>query len=243
SDNGSAGYGRNACSESYFNPKEKINITENKLASHTMSLLAASNASVSGGYHHLVPSQNGSSNGQSSGANSACSASSGSSNSSNGTDAGIILGRSCGSTQPLPSATQMPRTLRNGSNKTRFKLSRTPIVSSLRSTAKQDTGHSERGNQPVQHQEQQKKMSTLNNLGQKQQFYIKVGETGIPGSTNSWNHSTASAMTMSNLYQNTHATMPPPGVHSGDANVVVYLPTGNRSVISYRASSDIGDDV
>uniref|UniRef100_A0A182YHF3 Uncharacterized protein n=1 Tax=Anopheles stephensi TaxID=30069 RepID=A0A182YHF3_ANOST len=245
SDNDSAGYGRNACSESYFNPKEKINITENKLAAHTMSLLAASNASVSGGgYHHLVPSQNGSSNGQSSGANSACSASSGSSNSSNAADAGCILGRSGGSTQPPPASMQMPRTLRNGSNKTRFKLSRTPIVSSLRSTSRQDTASSERGNQPVQHPGQQKKMSSLNNLGQKQQqFYIKVGETGVPGSTNSWNHSTASAMTMANLYQNTHATMPPPGAHGGDTNVVVYLPTGNRSVISYRAGSDVGDDV
>ncbi|XP_053666292.1 roundabout homolog 1 [Anopheles marshallii] len=242
SDNDSAGYGRNACSESYFNPKEKINITENKLASHTMSLLAASNASVGGGYHHLVPSQNGSSNGQSSGANSACSASSGSSNSSNGTDGGIIEGRHGGSSQPLPAAsTQTVRALRNGSNKTRFKLSRTPIVSSLRSSSKHDTRSSEHGNLDIHQQEQQKKMSSLNNLGQKQQFYIKVGDTGIAGSTNSWNHATASAMAMPNLYQNAHATMPLGTTHIGD--VVVYLPTGNRSVISYRAGSVVGDDV
>uniref|UniRef100_A0A182Q5Y2 Roundabout n=1 Tax=Anopheles farauti TaxID=69004 RepID=A0A182Q5Y2_9DIPT len=143
SDNDSAGYGRNVCSESYFNPNEKINITENKLASHTMSLLAGSNASLA---------------------------------------------------------------------------------------------------QQQQHQ-QQRKMASLNNLGQKEQLYIKVGETGVPGGANSWNHATVSAMAMSNLYQNTNATMPTHGHASGDSNVVVYLPTGNRSVISYRAASDFGDDV
>uniref|UniRef100_A0A182K663 Roundabout n=1 Tax=Anopheles christyi TaxID=43041 RepID=A0A182K663_9DIPT len=238
-DQENAGYGRNACSESYFNPNEKINITENKLASHTMSLLAASNSSVGGGYHHLVPSQNGSSNGQSSAASSA---SSGSSNSSNGNDA-VLAGRSNGPVPSTPTtATQASRLPRNGSNKNRFKLSRTPIVSSLRSALKQEVMSDKHANQPSQHLEQRKKMSSLNNLGQKQQLYIKVGETGVPGCTNSWNPSTASAMATSNLYQNTSATMPP-GAHNGDPNVVIYLPTGNRSVISYRAGSDFGDDV
>lgn len=239
SDHESTGYVRNACSESYFNPNEKINITENKLASHTMSMLAASgNASAGGGYHHLVPSQNGSSNGQSSAASSACSASSGSSNSSNGND-GV---RTNDSTPPMSNKTQGTRVPRNGSSSNRFKLSRTPIVSSLRSALKQESTSGEHANQPALHQEQRKKMSSLNNLGQKQQLYIKVGETGVPGCTNSWNPSTASAMAMANLYQNTSVTMPS-GASNGDPNVVIYLPTGNRSVISYRAGSEFGDDV
>uniref|UniRef100_A0A182PK71 Roundabout n=1 Tax=Anopheles epiroticus TaxID=199890 RepID=A0A182PK71_9DIPT len=242
SDHESAGYGRNACSESYFNPNEKINITENKLASHTMSLLAASNASVGGGYHHLVPSQNGSSNGQSSAGSSAYSASSGSSNSSNGNDASLAP-RSSEHTPSAPNTTQSARLSRNGSNKNRFKLSRTPIVSSLRSAIKQEVIPGEHSNQSDhQQQEQRKDMSSLNNLGPKEQLYIKVGDTRVPGCTNSWNPSTASAMAMSNLYQNTSTTMPH-GVHNGDPNVVIYLPTGNRSVISYRAGSDYGDDV
>uniref|UniRef100_A0A182N8T3 Roundabout n=1 Tax=Anopheles dirus TaxID=7168 RepID=A0A182N8T3_9DIPT len=250
SDTDSAGYGRNVCSESYFNPNEKINITENKLASHTMSLLAGSNPSVSGGYHHLVPSQNGSSNGHSSASSSACSASSGSSSSSsNGNGAGIAgraTGPMSGSTQSMHAPQTQTGTLRNGSHKNRFKLSRTPGGSSVRSASKQDTVSGDHANQPVQQQQQQqqRKMSSLNNLGQKEQLYIKVGETGGPGGANSWNHATVSALAMANLYQNTNATMPTHHAgHSGDSNVVVYLPTGNRSVISYRAGSDFGDDV
>uniref|UniRef100_A0A8W7NZA4 Fibronectin type-III domain-containing protein n=1 Tax=Anopheles coluzzii TaxID=1518534 RepID=A0A8W7NZA4_ANOCL len=202
------------------------------------SSAASGNASAGGGYHHLVPSQNGSSNGQSSAASSACSASSGSSNSSNGND-GV---RTYDSTPPMSNKTQGTRVPRNGSSSNRFKLSRTPIVSSLRSALKQESTSGEHANQPALHQEQRKKMSSLNNLGQKQQLYIKVGETGVPGCTNSWNPSTASAMAMANLYQNTSVTMPS-GASNGDPNVVIYLPTGNRSVISYRAGSEFGDDV
>ncbi|XP_049536021.1 roundabout homolog 1-like [Anopheles darlingi] len=239
------GYGRNVYSESYFNPNEKINITENKLASHTMSMLTGGNASAGGGYQHLVPSQNGSSNGHSV-ASSACSASSGSSGSTAGasgaagdsiTSAGPT--GSIGSHQSMNHPAQLG-TLRNGSHKNRFKLSRTQI-NKLRSgfSNTKDATSSEYGNQAAPHQ-QRKKMSSLNNLGQKEQLYIKVGETGAPGSTNSWNHSTMVAMT--NLYQNASATMPI-NAGSSDPNVVVYLPTGNRSVISYRAGSDGADEV
>ncbi|ETN61240.1 hypothetical protein AND_007106 [Anopheles darlingi] len=238
------GYGRNVYSESYFNPNEKINITENKLASHTMSMLTGGNASAGGGYQHLVPSQNGSSNGHSV-ASSACSASSGSSGSTAGasgaagdsvTSAGPT--GSIGSHQSMNHPAQLG-TLRNGSHKNRFKLSRTQI-NKLRSgfSNTKDATSSEYGNQAAPHQ-QRKKMSSLNNLGQKEQLYIKVGETGAPGSTNSWNHSTMVAMT--NLYQNASATMPI-NAGSSDPNVVVYLPTGNRSVISYRAGSDGADE-
>ncbi|XP_053673919.1 roundabout homolog 2-like, partial [Anopheles nili] len=242
SESGSLSYGRNVCSESYFNPNEKINITENKLASHTVSIPASGIVPVSAGYHHLVQSQNESWNGHSSAASSACSASSGSSNTSNGNGAERSTGPASGSTQSIPVPTQM-ETLRSASNKTRFKLSRTPIGNSLRSTSQQNAAPSEYGNQLAHHQPlQRKKMSSLNNLGQKEQFYIKVGETGTPGSTNSWKQSTVSAMAMSNLYQNTNDTLPVAS-NSGDSNVIVYLPAGNRSVISYRVGSDYGDDV
>uniref|UniRef100_A0A182JEU5 Uncharacterized protein n=1 Tax=Anopheles atroparvus TaxID=41427 RepID=A0A182JEU5_ANOAO len=234
-------YGRNVYSESYFNPNEKINITENKLASHTtMSALPAGNASVNGGYHHLVPSQNGSSNGHSA-VSSASSASSGSSNSTSGTSGAATRSSFGPSIQAQPQS--QTGTLRNGSNKNRSKLSRMPI-NNLRSAGKQEpTGSADYGNQVSQHQ--RKKMSSLNNLGQTEQLYIKVGNTGMPGCTNSWNHSTVGAMTMSNLYQNAIATLPSGnGGSGGDPNVVVYLPTGNRSVISYRAAgSDLGNDV
>ncbi|XP_058122733.1 roundabout homolog 2-like [Anopheles ziemanni] len=241
SDTGSVDYGRNVYSESYFSPNEKINIIENKLASHAVDTLPGVNAPMNVGYHHLVPSQNGSSNGQSA-ASSASSGSSGSSNSTSG--AGGAVTRSPGSTASVQ-PTHGAGALKNGHNKNRFKLPRMQTYQ-LRSGTRQDpTAISDSdGNQMGQHQ--RKKISSLNNLGQKEQLYIKVGDTGMPGCTNSWNHSTAgAAMTMSNLYQNALATLPSSsGGSGGDSNVVVYLPTGNRSVISYRVTgSDFGNDV
>ncbi|XP_052863917.1 roundabout homolog 2-like [Anopheles cruzii] len=239
---GRVSYGRDVYSKSYLNPNEKINILENKLASHTMSMLSGGIAPVCVVYEHLAPSQNGTSNSHSV-ASSATSGSTGSSSGTSGNSAAVTdsITTLCAS-EPTRSFESLnsEQTLRNGSNKKRFKLSRTQItklqpgIGNIKDLA----AASEYGNQVASHQ-QRKNISLLNNLGPKEQLYIKVGETRGSASTNSWNHSTAAAMT--GLYHNSTTALQVDG-SSADPNVVVYLPIGNRSVISYRAGSDHATD-
>ncbi|XP_039438297.1 roundabout homolog 1-like [Culex pipiens pallens] len=204
---------RNVYSESYYNPAEQINITENKLAA------MASNGSTSGGYQ-LVPNHSGSS------------ASSSSSSGGGG-------GRSETAKIFAPSSQSMPQTPFGTIRKNRFKLSRTPINNLRINFGTADRAESEYGNQSPQpassFQQQKKKMASLNNLGaapKGEQLYIKIGDTNpnnaaatVPANTNSWN---------GRIYQNGAEV-------SGGSEV--YHPTGNRSVISYRSASEFGENV
>ncbi|XP_053694709.1 roundabout homolog 2-like [Sabethes cyaneus] len=250
----SGNYSRNVYSESYFNPNEKINITENKLASLNSGCIGSSsnnnnnnnnisNGGTSNGGYQLVPNHSGSS-------------------ASSSSSSGGCGGRSETSKIFQPSSSHsVPHTPFGTIRKNRFKLARTPInnlrisfgstgraTSGGGSGALEDAG-SEYGNQQQYQQQQQqsqrKKMSSLNNLGAQEQLYIKIGETN-PNNANSWNGHLA------NIYQNSARSMRPrepngdvgggngDGDGEGDA---VYHPTGNRSVISYRSASEYGEDV
>ncbi|XP_055539086.1 roundabout homolog 2-like [Wyeomyia smithii] len=236
----SGNYGRNVYSESYFNPGEKINITENKLASlkndkgnNNNSSNITSNGTSNGGYQ-LVPNHSGSS---------------ASSSSSSGGGGG---GRSETSKIFHPSSHSVPHTPFGTIRKNRFKLARTPINNLRISFGTADRGNggggpgedagSEYGNQQQyqqhQQQSQRKKMSSLNNLGAQEQLYIKIGETN-PNNANSWNGHLA------NIYQNSvRSVRPPEQAIDGDGEgEAVYHPTGNRSVISYRSASEYGENV
>ncbi|XP_065081068.1 roundabout homolog 2-like [Ochlerotatus camptorhynchus] len=230
---GSGNYGRNVYSESYFNPGEKINITENKLASLNNNS-SVSAVSGNGGYQ-LVPNHSGSS------------ASSSSSSAGGG-------GRS-EMTKIFHPSLSVPHTPFGTIRKNRLKLARPPI-NNLRinfgaaasSTGSGDAGN-EYGNQHHHQQQQQqqqqqnhkKKMSSLNNLGTKEQLYIKIGETNPSNNTtNSWNGHLA------NIYQNAASeslAVKAPSTTTAGEGEAVYHPTGNRSVISYRSASEYGDGV
>lgn len=213
---GSGDYGRNVYSESYFNPAEKINITENKLAS-------LNNGGTGNGGYQLVPNHSGSS------------ASSSSSSAGGG-------GRS-ETSKIFNSSQSTPQTPFGTIRKNRFKLSRNP-VNNLRisfetgadrgADGQQEDAGNEYGNQQQQQQQshhgQKKKMSSLNNLGANEQLYIKIGETN-PNNANSWNGHLA------NIYQNAAGTL------ADEECEAVYRPTGNRSVISYRSASEYGENV
>ncbi|XP_055637458.1 roundabout homolog 2-like [Toxorhynchites rutilus septentrionalis] len=209
---GSGDYGRNVYSESYFNPTEKINITENKLAS-------LNNGGTGNGGYQLVPNHSGSS--------------ASSSSSSTGGGGG---GRS-ETTKIFPPSQSTPQTPFGTIRKNRFKLSRTPVNNlriSFETGGQQGGTGNEYGNQQQlqQHQSQKKKMSSLNNLGAKEQLYIKIGETN-PNNANSWNGHLA------NIYQNGGGS----SLADEAEGEAVYHPTGNRSVISYRSASEYGENV
>lgn len=141
--------------------------------------------------------------------------------------------------------------------KNRLKLVRPPINNlrinfgtAVSNTGSADAGN-EYGNQHHQQQQQQqnhkKKMSSLNNLGTKEQLYIKIGETNPSNNssnntTNSWNGHLA------NIYQNAASESlalkaPSTTTTTTGEGEAVYHPTGNRSVISYRSASEYGDGV
>ncbi|XP_058450921.1 roundabout homolog 2-like [Malaya genurostris] len=224
---GSNNYGRNMYSDSYFNPGEKINITENKLAS-------LNNNSTSNGGYQLVPNHSGSS-----------------ASSSSSSGGGMVVGARPETNKTFnPSSQSVPQTPFGTIRKNRFKLARTPInnlrisfgtADRANSGSPAEDAGSEYGNQHQQQQSQhsqKKKMSSLNNLGAQEQLYIKIGDTN-PNNANSWNGHLA------NIYQNSGRSRPL--AEAGDGNdregEAVYHPTGNRSVISYRSASEFGDNV
>ncbi|EAT32721.1 AAEL015056-PA [Aedes aegypti] len=226
---GSGSYGaRNVFSESYFNPSEKINITENKLASLNANGSNSSPVANGNGGYQLVPNHSGSS-------------------ASSSSSSGVGIGRSETAKIFHPSHS-VPHTPFGTIRKNRLKLTRPPInnlrISFGTSGNNNNSGDAgnEYGNQHHQQSTQQnqqnhkKKMSSLNNLGAKEQLYIKIGETN-PNNTGSWNGHLA------NIYQNASESMVGKAHPSSGEGEAVYHPTGNRSVISYRSASEYGDGV
>ncbi|XP_055601197.1 roundabout homolog 1-like [Uranotaenia lowii] len=222
---------RNVYSESYFNPAEKINITENKLASL--------NVVASGMGYQLVPNHSSSS----------ASSSSSTGGGGNGGQGRPEMGKIFNPNNSSSASQSMPQTPFGTIRKNRFKLARTPLTNQLRinfGTADRG-GDNEYGNQAQPNQAQsnqaspRKKMSSLNNLGAKEQLYIKVGEMnpptrgGVGNHNNNNNNSSSWNGHLANLqiYQNAAEVAEDP----------VYHPTGNRSVISYRSASDFDSDV
>ncbi|XP_021701765.1 roundabout homolog 1 [Aedes aegypti] len=227
---GSGSYGaRNVFSESYFNPSEKINITENKLASLNASGSNSSPVANGNGGYQLVPNHSGSS-------------------ASSSSSSGVGIGRSETAKIFHPSHS-VPHTPFGTIRKNRLKLTRPPINNlriSFGTSGNNNNGgdagneygnqHHQQSTQQNQQQNHKKKISSLNNLGAKEQLYIKIGETN-PNNTGSWNGHLA------NIYQNASESMVGKSHPTSGEGEAVYHPTGNRSVISYRSASEYGDGV
>jgi roundabout, axon guidance receptor 2 len=199
-------YCRNVYSESYYNPKEKIHITENQLAAHD-NLLAlpqapilkttpTSSSTSRKNRLKLKPLQN--------------------------IHIGVGLNTDNYNNSTSPNILQQA-------------LSSTSSTSST-TTASMPTTTSLKNNH---HHQQQHQPS-------EEQFYIKVGETNNPTNGNDimkWNTSQQQHQLQQedeNDYDNNMY------VHNNqdcrDKNVI-YAPSGNRSLISYRSPKDYSDNV